>query len=153
MPLLWENSMVRASKLSLCSWLGNVMVGTYPTEAIQQHHPALGPGLLNVAHLQQPKRQFLPSTADGQFKTVCHTTEMAYSSYGVTQKPDIWGGSYAHMLLSLENHGCVHVQGSGKQQQQLRLLSSCKVLGPVGTQQYFTAPTVFLNNIVSQVRE
>lgn len=49
----------------------------------------------------------------------------------------------------------MHVQRSGEQQQQLRLLSSCKVLGPVGTQHVFllyftTVTTVFLNNVVSQ---
>lgn len=44
-----RNSTARSSKLFLCSWLGNVMVGAYPKETIQQHHPALVLELLNAA--------------------------------------------------------------------------------------------------------
>lgn len=46
------------TKQFLFSWPGNVVVGTYPKEAIQQHHLALLLELLSVA-------QFQHSTADG----------------------------------------------------------------------------------------
>lgn len=113
-------------KLFLCSCLGNVMLGTYHKETIQQHHTALVLELLSVAHLQEPKRQCQHSTADGSFNTVCNINTVAchhhYSSYGATQKSDIKGGNYTHMLVTIEKHGRVHVQGSGKQQ-QLKFLS------------------------------
>lgn len=44
--------MVGSLKLFLCYCLGNVMLGTYHKETIQQHHTALVLELLSVAHLQ-----------------------------------------------------------------------------------------------------
>lgn len=65
-------------------------------------------------------------------------------------------GEITHMLITIKNRGVCARAGLSKQQQQLRFLSSCKVLGRAETQHVFpsvftTAPTVFLNNVVSQM--
>lgn len=127
---------MRFLKPFLCSRLGNVMLGTHPKETIQQHHTALVLELLKCCSTCSSQNSSFSIQQQMANLKQCATLARWHATIitvatGPHRSLTSKGGNYTHMLVTIKNMGvCMcRALGSGKQQQQLRLLSSCKVLG------------------------